>query len=250
MTPDDAPGGALQPGFVIHSTGYSVQPPDGSLLQGQDGVIWARVRGVWFNELNYVYNTWEGVQRQHRALTLVRWGKPGREPGNVLTSDDPEPPYGSIVQDTHGLIRVRDNGNPAYWEALDDDQTEPTELWQSVAGLSSLGTGPVKLLRWGKKLTTEKEITVSSKTPKDKKPATVEADAVRLLRLFASLDLAQLADSFSEFDDWSQDRVIECMKLAIRCVEEPSKVGQERSTREFKAAWSAFTDALKPLFDK
>jgi hypothetical protein len=234
---------------VIHSTGYSVQPPDGSLLQGQDGVIWARVRGVWFNELNYVYNTWEGVQRQHRALTLVRWGKPGRGPGNVLISDDPEPPDRSIVQDLSGYRWVRDSGRPAYWESV-DDRSMPTQLWKGLSGLGANARGPVTVVYWGEELTTEKETTVSSKTPKDKKPATVEADVVRLLKLFASLDLAQLADSFSEFDDWSQDRVIECMKLSIRCVEEPSKVGQERSTREFKAAWSAFTDALKPLFDK
>jgi hypothetical protein len=89
--------------------------------------------------------------------------------------------------------------------------------------------------------------------PQDTPPtADLQADTLRLLELFGRVDLAQIAEIDSAFDDWSQARVEQCLAYATRCVTDPAKIGQERAVAEaktalsdLKTAWTGFTDALK-----
>jgi hypothetical protein len=244
------PGGALQPGHVIGRSEYVAPPPIGSLMQDSDDGTWLcrNLDGVWVDECSSLYSSWRELRERYSPLTVVRWGLPTQAVGQILTDHDPEPPAGSIVEDSYGSRRVRDSGLPGYWEDMQHPR-QTTQLWGGIAGLGMDDRGPVKVIHWGTPATEEIAI-MADQVPQDAPPATVEADTVRLLTMIGSLDLAHLADVFEAFDDWSEDRVHECVKFAIRCVEEPSKVGQERSIRDFKVAWTAFTDTLKPIFNK
>jgi len=61
----------------------------------------------------------------------------------TLTSNDPEPPSGSIVRDSMGRRWTRFEDEPRSWIQLDND--DDTESWIKVAG----NYGPVRVLKMG-----------------------------------------------------------------------------------------------------
>ncbi|MCW2890993.1 MAG: hypothetical protein JWO75_482 [Actinomycetia bacterium] len=62
----------------------------------------------------------------------------------ALSSSDPEPPVGTIVQDGAGGLRWINTGRRLHWIALDDDYDDP-ESWTKIAG----NYGPVTVIEWG-----------------------------------------------------------------------------------------------------
>lgn len=62
-----------------------------------------------------------------------------------LTSVDPEPPEGSVVEDSTGCQWEADDCPPACWTRVGAPFPREPETWTKVAG----NYGPVTVLEWG-----------------------------------------------------------------------------------------------------
>lgn len=227
-------------------------PPPGSILQEEVDArtLWTcNEHSVWVDHTNTVYMAWRDLFLRNSPLVIIRWGPATGAVEELMTSDDPEPPAGSIVSDSDGFDWVSDIGTPAYWTCQEDPQ--PSRLWAMLSGLRPGQYGPVTVVQWGPKLedTTQKE-EIMTQEPQDaaySNTGDIKGDTVRLLEAFGALDLARLAEIDSEFNTWSQNRVGQCVAYAVRCAQEPIKVGQERAIGDLKTAWGGFVTALKDI---
>jgi hypothetical protein len=64
--------------------------------------------------------------------------------GRVLTSNDPQPPAGTVVRDDCGTVWENDGHYPVCWVEPNVDYHDP-ESWTKIAG----NYGPVTVLDWG-----------------------------------------------------------------------------------------------------
>lgn len=70
------------------------------------------------------------------------------EVGSVLTSNDPEPPEGTVVRDVDGTEWILDSEDPRSWFQVDENNpallaNSDPESWIKVAG----NYGPVTVVR-------------------------------------------------------------------------------------------------------
>jgi hypothetical protein len=148
--------------------------------------------------------------------------------------EGPEPPIGSTVRDHDDFLWDR---GEHYWQLRGINCY--SRSWHDLLRKD----GPVSLTdRQGN----PKEET-TMETPKDTVPGDLQQDTLGLLKLLVGLDWQRLADTYPEFEDWSEAHITECLVYAERCVTKPNDVARERAMAELKTAVEQLKAAFKPF---